>query len=82
VDARDRQLLAGLAKVNTSIGRVTVELLTLQSDDAGYATGLRTLGRQLVDIGAELTARADELDGGLLDAADRNSAPAIEPGES
>jgi hypothetical protein len=82
VDACDRRLLAGLAKVNTAIGRVTVELLPLQSDDAGYATGLRTLGRQLVEIGAELTARADELDGGMLGSADRKSAPAIEAGEA
>ncbi|WIY05474.1 hypothetical protein QRX60_17085 [Amycolatopsis mongoliensis] len=63
MDVHDRRLLAGLAKVNTEIGRVTVELLTLQPDDAAYADGLRTLGRQLVGIGAELAARAGQLDG-------------------
>ncbi|GAB3154329.1 hypothetical protein GCM10027258_58020 [Amycolatopsis stemonae] len=81
MDARDRQLLAGLARVNTEIGRVTVELLTLQPDDAAYADGLRTLGRQLVGIGAQLAARAGELDGReiepheLLTAAKRPEAP-------
>jgi hypothetical protein len=39
-------LLAALSKVNSTIGSVTVELLTLQPDDAAYAAGLRTLGRQ------------------------------------
>ncbi|WP_329054901.1 hypothetical protein OG738_16430 [Amycolatopsis sp. NBC_01488] len=68
--ARDRRLLAGLAKVNTEIGRVTVELLNLQPDDAAYADGLRMLGRQLVGIGAELAARATELDGRALDPAE------------
>ena len=77
--ARDRQLLAGLARVNTEIGRVTIELLTLQSDDAGYAAGLRTLGADLVHIGAQLAARAGELDGRVLDFADLF--PAAEGGE-
>ncbi|MEV4052713.1 hypothetical protein AB0J55_16150 [Amycolatopsis sp. NPDC049688] len=46
---------------------MTVELLTLQADDAAYAAGLRTLGRQLVHIGVALTQRAGELDGAELD---------------
>ncbi|WP_410637759.1 hypothetical protein [Amycolatopsis sp. lyj-346] len=46
---------------------MTVELLTLQPDDAAYAAGLRTLGRQLIHIGVALTRRADELDGTELD---------------
>jgi hypothetical protein len=70
VDRRDRQLLAGLARVNTEIGRVTVELLTLQPDDANYAAGLRSLGRDLVRIGSQLAARAAELDGRVLDPAE------------
>ncbi|MGW5742396.1 hypothetical protein [Amycolatopsis sp. NPDC003861] len=65
--ARDRELLAALSKVNSNIGSVTVELLTLQLDDAAYAAGLRTLGRQLVHIGVALTHRAGELDGTELD---------------
>lgn len=35
--ARDRELLAGLSKVNSKIGNVTVELLSVQADDAGCA---------------------------------------------
>lgn len=63
MDKRDRELLASLAKVNTEIGRVTVELLTLQASDEHYAAGLRRLGRDLVAIGAALARRANELDG-------------------
>lgn len=65
--ARDRELLAGLSKVNSRIGNVTVELLSMQADDAGYAAGLRTLAGQLVQIGAALAQRAGELDGNRLD---------------
>jgi hypothetical protein len=75
VHARDRELLAGLSQVNTQIGNVTVELLTLQPNDAGYAAGLRTLARQLVQIGAALAQRAGELDGTALDPATLFSAP-------
>ena len=67
--ARDRELLAGLSKVNSKIGTVTVELLTLQTDEAGYAAGLRTLAGQLMVIGAALAQRAGELDGDRLDPA-------------
>jgi hypothetical protein len=67
MDARDRTLLAGLAEVNREIGTVTLQLLTLQPDDTEYAAGLRTLGRDLVRIGAELAARAGELDGRTAD---------------
>lgn len=68
MDKRDRELLAGLARVNTEIGRVTVELLTLQPSDAHYTAGLRKLGRDLVGIGAALAQRAAELDGEVNDA--------------
>ena len=74
--ARDRELLAALSKVNSTIGSVTVELLTLQPDDAAYAAGLRTpLGRQLVHIGVALTRRAGELDGTELDPSALLNAP-------
>lgn len=68
--AHDRRLLAGLAAVNTEIGRVVVELLTLQTDDAAYAAGLRTLGAQLVRIGAQTFGRASELEGRRIDLAE------------
>ncbi|WP_328449011.1 hypothetical protein [Amycolatopsis sp. NBC_00438] len=67
--ARDRELLAGLAATNQEIGAVTLQLLTLQPDDAKYAAALRHLGRDLVRIGAEMAARAGELDGQVLDPA-------------
>ncbi|MEV6827583.1 hypothetical protein [Amycolatopsis sp. NPDC051102] len=46
---------------------MTVELLALQPDDAAYAAGLRTLGRQLVHIGVALIRRAGDLDGTELE---------------
>ncbi|MFI9454450.1 hypothetical protein [Amycolatopsis sp. NPDC052450] len=63
MDRRDLDLLAGLARVNTDIGKVTLDLLTLQPSDEHYAAGLRKLGRDLVKIGAALAHRANELDG-------------------
>jgi hypothetical protein len=67
VHARDRELLAGLSKVNSRIGSVTVELLTLQPNDVRYAAALRTLARQLAQVSAALARRAGELDGADLD---------------
>lgn len=64
--ARDRVLLTGLSKVNSKIGSVTVELLTLQANDPSYAAGLRTLASQLMQIGVALAQRAGELDGNHL----------------
>ncbi len=61
--AHDRELLAGLSKMNSRIGSVTVELLTLQPNDVRYAAALRTLARQLAQVGAALARRAGELDG-------------------
>jgi hypothetical protein len=63
VHARDREVLVGLSKVNSRIGKVTVELLTLQPNDMRYAAALRTLGGQLINIGTALAQRASELDG-------------------
>ncbi|MFC3451584.1 hypothetical protein [Amycolatopsis speibonae] len=63
MDKADRELLAGLAKVNTEIGEVTLRLLTLQPSNEHYAAGLRRLGRDLVKTGAALARRASELDG-------------------
>ena len=63
---RDRKMLAGLSRVNTEIGNITIELLTLQVDEPQYAAALRKLGQNLVGIGAQLAARAGELDGQVL----------------
>ncbi|UUV31126.1 hypothetical protein NQK81_41300 [Amycolatopsis roodepoortensis] len=66
MDKRDRDLLSGLARVNTDIGKVTLDLLALQSSDEHYAAGLRCLGRDLVAIGVALVRRANEVDGEQL----------------
>ena len=78
---RDRELLAGLSRVNAEIGNATIRLLTLQVNDAEYAAGLRRLGRDLVRIGAELAARAGELDGRQLDPAELLTGPSDQAGE-
>ena len=70
MDRRDREVLAGLARVNTDIGEVTLQLLTLQSSDEHYAAALRKFGRDLVQLGARLAARAAEIDGRTCDPAD------------
>ncbi len=59
---RDRELLARMAKVNTSCGEITVQLLTMQPDDAAYAAGLLQLGHAFRSLGEEMTQRALELD--------------------
>ncbi|WP_410671454.1 hypothetical protein [Amycolatopsis sp. cmx-4-68] len=78
---RDRELLAGLSRVNAEIGNATIRLLTLQVNDAEYAAELRQLGRDLVRIGVVLAARAGELDGLLLDPAELLPGPSDQPGE-
>lgn len=77
---RDRELLAGLSRVNAEIGNATIRLLTLQANDAEYAAELRQLGRDLVRIGVVLAARAGELDGRLLDPAELLPGPSDQPG--
>lgn len=58
---RDIELLTKLANVNKSAGIITLELMHLQPDEAAYGHGLRELGERLVELGNDLTARADEL---------------------
>lgn len=68
--ARDRQILAGLARANAEVGRIVVDLLSLQTNDDAYAAGLRAIGQQLVRIGAQTIGRASELEGRQLDLAE------------
>lgn len=63
MEERDRDILAGIARVDTEIGEVTLQLLTLQPSDEHYAAGLRRLSRDLVEIGAALARRANKRDG-------------------
>lgn len=59
---RDRELLARVARVNRGLGAVVVELLDRQDRGELPAEGVRELGQRLADLGAELLARAAELD--------------------
>lgn len=54
--ARDRELLARVARVNSELGRVVVELFHRQDGGELPAEGVRELGRRLADLGAELLA--------------------------
>jgi hypothetical protein len=60
---RDRELLARLARVNRHLGEVVVELMTGQDGGELPAAGVRDLGQRFVALGADLLARAEELDG-------------------
>jgi hypothetical protein len=71
VIARDRELLARVARVNTHVGEVVVELLTYYDDEARWADGLRELGVRFNGLVADLIARADEI----------NAVPALPPHE-
>jgi hypothetical protein len=64
---RDRELLARVARVNTRLGEVVVELMAQQDDGQLPAHGVRKLGQQLTGLGADLLARAQELDRRTID---------------
>ncbi len=63
---RDRELLAFLARVNTGMGRATVWLMDNLHDGRLPPGQLRELSDVLRCLAADLTARADELDGHTL----------------
>jgi hypothetical protein len=66
---RDRELLARAARVNRHLGEVVVELMTGQDGGELPAAGVRELGQNLTEFGADLLARAAELDGrAIIDA--------------
>lgn len=60
--AKDRELLARLAQVNRNVGAGVVELLHRQDGGELPADGLRALGDILATLGADLRARAEELE--------------------
>jgi len=64
---RDRELLAKVGRVNQHIGNVIVEMLTEQDGGELPADGVRDLGRNLAELGADLLARAAELDGRTIE---------------
>ncbi len=81
MDARDRKLLAGMARVNKEFGGVIIKLLSSQPDDAEYAAALRQVGTDLVRVGASLMYRAAELDGTVIMPGDILHDPASIQGE-
>ncbi|MGH3519821.1 MAG: hypothetical protein ACRDQ7_21010 [Haloechinothrix sp.] len=60
---RDRELLAFLARVNGGMGQATIRLMDNLHDGYLPPGQLRELGDVLRCLAADLTARADELDG-------------------
>jgi hypothetical protein len=64
---RDRELLARLARVNTRIGQVTLDLFERQDGGELPAAGVRELGRLLAILAADLLARSAELDGRTIE---------------
>ncbi|GAA1239892.1 hypothetical protein GCM10009676_25810 [Prauserella halophila] len=62
--ARDRELLARLGQVNTSLGRAVVALMSAQADGELPVDGVRDLAELLGSMSAELYRRAAELEGG------------------
>jgi len=62
VIARDRDLLVRLARVNRSVGELTLALMSAQDDGELPTDGLREVGEALRKLGGDMIARADELD--------------------
>lgn len=61
-DVPSPELLARVARVNSELGRMVVELLHRHDGGELPAEGVRELGRRLADLGAELLAQADVLE--------------------
>jgi hypothetical protein len=68
---QDRELLARVARVNDTAGQVTLTILGDQDRCDPDAARLRALGRTYSELGADLLARAAELDGRMVDGAQR-----------
>jgi hypothetical protein len=58
----DSALLHRLAVVNISIGEVTRLMLDHMEGGVLNAADLRSVGRDLLSLGADMVSRADELD--------------------
>lgn len=67
--ARDRELLARISRVNSTLGSATVELLNNLQDGTLNPSHLRAIGAYLRQLSEEVMARADEIDGRALDPA-------------
>jgi hypothetical protein len=63
---RDRELLARVARVNTRLGAVVLDLFEGLDGGELPAAGVRELGQHLVGLAADLLARAEELDGRVV----------------
>jgi hypothetical protein len=60
---QDRELLARIARVNDTSGQVMLAILGDQDRCDPDAVRLRALGKTYGELGADLLARAAELDG-------------------
>ncbi|MQA10224.1 MAG: hypothetical protein GEU98_17055 [Pseudonocardiaceae bacterium] len=72
VARQDRELLTRLSQVNQQVGAAALELLHRQDGGELPAEGLRALGEHLRQLTDDLLARADELDGRVIDAEQRD----------
>jgi hypothetical protein len=67
VIGRDRELLARIARVNDSAGQVVLAILGDRERCDPEPARLRALGQTYAALGADLLARAAELDGRMVE---------------
>lgn len=61
IDA-DRRLLSRLRRINASVGEIVLALMDTDNNVGLHADGLRDVGQALRTLGADMIARADEID--------------------
>ncbi|MQA64018.1 MAG: hypothetical protein GEU86_21705 [Actinophytocola sp.] len=64
---RDRELLARISRVNSTLGSAVVELLNNLEDGVLPAKHLRAIGACLAQMSRDVIARADDIDGRIPD---------------
>jgi hypothetical protein len=64
---RDRKLLARVARANDTAGQVVLAILGDYDRPDPEPARMRALGRELAELGADLLARAAELDGRVIE---------------
>ncbi|WP_116048641.1 hypothetical protein [Amycolatopsis palatopharyngis] len=63
----DQLLLQQLARLNGSIGKITIDMLHNMVDGQLPASALKALGRDLLNVGGQLCHRAAKLEGRLIE---------------